>query len=387
MMMTMAHHMKHMPSLLTLASALCHIATITVVMRGRFDLGTAPGVARGSHRHLESTEPPHDPLAMDPLAQTVARLEKAVDAHGARLTAVQEENLELTSILNEHMEGHGGTGHGGARTPTAQGPQQLLFQNTTGEEIQAQLRSLQRRDDELAASVTELRKQSSDERRRAQTDGGQLHPPADPSAIGEYVRIIKPTVVSCDSNPQACGNGDKHRRTQSGEASCDADELSWRTGDINRECCDEASEDCSGGYPHSCNAGCAALFLPFWAECHAALGKDSQNYEPVVEMCEAAAGAAPSLAQQLNVACSDGTAPEDCVPTCCEDLHGSLMLLNIEGHDSKFACELRHGLYSWVGPAVRPPPPPFPARARSASPSPRHELSSCFGFDVCGETD
>jgi hypothetical protein len=169
------------------------------------------------------------------------------------------------------------------------------------------------------------------------------------------VRIIKPTVVSCDSDPHACGNGDKHRRAQSGEASCDADELSWRTGDINRECCDEASEDCSGGYPHSCNAGCAALFLPFWAECQAALGKDSQNYEPVVEMCEAAAGAAPSLAQQLNVACSDGTAPEDCVPTCCEDLHGSLMLLNIEGHDSKFACELRHGLYSWVGPAVRRP--------------------------------
>ena len=71
-------------------------------------------------------------------------------------------------------------------------------------------------------------------------------------------------------------------------------------------------------------------------------------------MCEAAVGAAPSLAQQLNVACSDGTAPEDCVPTCCEDLHGYMMLLNIEGHDSKFACELRHGLYSWVGPAVRP---------------------------------
>ena len=80
--------------------------------------------------------------------QTVARLEKAVDAHGARLTAVEEDNAELTAILNEHMEGHGGTGHGGAHTPTA-GAQ--MFQNTTGEEIQAQLRSLQRRDDELAA--------------------------------------------------------------------------------------------------------------------------------------------------------------------------------------------------------------------------------------------
>ena len=61
--MMMAHQMKHMPSLPTLASALCHIATIAVVMRGRTDLGTAPGVAGGSHRHLESAEPPHDPLA------------------------------------------------------------------------------------------------------------------------------------------------------------------------------------------------------------------------------------------------------------------------------------------------------------------------------------
>ena len=72
-------------------------------------------------------------------------------------------------------------------------------------------------------------------------------------------------------------------------------------------------------------------------------------------MCEAAASIAPSLAQQLNVACSDGTAASECVPECCELLHGALMLLNIEGHDSKFGCELRHGLYSWVGPAVRSP--------------------------------
>ena len=98
--MMMTNHMKHMPSLPTLASALCHIATIAVVMRGRTDLGTAPGVAGGSHRHLESAEPPHDPLTMDPLAQTVARLEKAVDTHGARLTAVEEEKVEEESLCS-----------------------------------------------------------------------------------------------------------------------------------------------------------------------------------------------------------------------------------------------------------------------------------------------
>ena len=146
-MMMMAQQMKQMPSLPTLASALCHIATIAVVMHGRTDLRTAPGVAGGSHRHLESAEPPHDPLAMDPLAQTVARLEKAVDAHGARLTAVEEENAELTVILNEHMEGHAGTGHG-----------------------------------------------SRGGSRRMQTDGGNLHPQAaQPHADPVY--IIKPNVT------------------------------------------------------------------------------------------------------------------------------------------------------------------------------------------------
>ena len=47
MMMNLAHQMKHMPSLPTLASALCHIATIVVVMRGRTDLPTAPEKAGG----------------------------------------------------------------------------------------------------------------------------------------------------------------------------------------------------------------------------------------------------------------------------------------------------------------------------------------------------
>ena len=60
MTMTMAQQMKHMPSALALASALCHIATIAVLMRGRIDLATAPGLAGGSHRNLESAEPPQD---------------------------------------------------------------------------------------------------------------------------------------------------------------------------------------------------------------------------------------------------------------------------------------------------------------------------------------
>ena len=48
----------------------------------------------------------------------------------------------------------------------------------------------------------------------------------------------------------------------------------------------------------------------------------------------------------------DGTAAADCVPECSERYHGYLMLLNIDGDDSKLSCELHHGYYSWVGAAT-----------------------------------
>jgi hypothetical protein len=58
---------------------------------------------------------------MDPLAQAVARLEKAVDMHGARLAAVEKDHAEITATLNGRTEGHEGTGHRRAHTPTAGG--------------------------------------------------------------------------------------------------------------------------------------------------------------------------------------------------------------------------------------------------------------------------
>eukprot|EP01045_Picozoa_sp_COSAG04_P007565 COSAG04_NODE_398_length_14962_cov_39.977461_8_plen_444_part_00 len=157
-------------------------------------------------------------------------------------------------------------------------------------------------------------------------------------------------------------NGDhssgKHRRAQAAAQRCKPADLAARTAEITAECCDEPDEDCTGGTPHNCNAGCAAAFLPFWGECRLALGEDSGRFEAAVALCEAAAPAAPSpatslsLAEQLNVQCIDGTATEDCVPTCTADLHGFLMLLNIDGEDSKLSCELHHALYSWVGAAT-----------------------------------
>jgi len=166
-------------------------------------------------------------------------------------------------------------------------------------------------------------------------------------------------------NRQACVgyNGDhsggKHRRAQAARR-CKPADLSARSAEITAECCDEPTEDCTGGTPHVCNEGCAAIFLPFWGDCRTALGEDSGRFEAAVALCEAtvassaAAGLSTSLslAEQLNVQCTDGTATEDCVPTCTADLHGFLLLLNIDGEDSKLSCELHHRLYSWMGAAT-----------------------------------
>jgi hypothetical protein len=42
-----------------------------------------------------------------------------------------------------------------------------------------------------------------------------------------------------------------------------------------------------------------------------------------------------------------------CVPACNTDNHGYELLATIDGSDTKLACGLHHGLFSWVGSAVR----------------------------------
>ena len=45
------------------------------------------------------------------------------------------------------------------------------------------------------------------------------------------------------------------------------DEFNAVFNPINVECCDEPTEDCTSGFPATCNAGCAALLLPAQAAC------------------------------------------------------------------------------------------------------------------------
>ena len=40
-----------------------------------------------------------------------------------------------------------------------------------------------------------------------------------------------------------------------------------------------------------------------------------------------------------------------CLPLCNAELHGYTLLTTIDGTDTKFSCNLAHGLYSWMGAA------------------------------------
>eukprot|EP01043_Picozoa_sp_COSAG02_P085051 COSAG02_NODE_22768_length_741_cov_0.736760_1_plen_227_part_01 len=93
-----------------------------------------------------------------------------------------------------------------------------------------------------------------------------------PPARGDVVHIHRanvslPTGPGWDVSPNYNGG---HRRSLQSGSQCG--NMATRAQSVQARCCDEASEDCSGGYPRTCNAGCAAVFLPFWAECGSLLG-------------------------------------------------------------------------------------------------------------------
>ena len=57
-----------------------------------------------------------------------------------------------------------------------------------------------------------------------------------------------------------------------------------------------------------------------------------------------------SAVQEYHAVCSSATIA-DCIPTCNATHHGYVLLATIDGTDTKFSCNVAHGLYSWVGAA------------------------------------
>jgi hypothetical protein len=93
---------------------------------------------------------------------------------------------------------------------------------------------------------------------------------------------------TCGLKPSRHGAGGGWELCFAAPRSCVAAHLSNRTAEITSECCDEPDEDCTGGYPHRCNSGCAKVVLQFWADCSSELSREAaQDFIKAVEICVA----------------------------------------------------------------------------------------------------
>ena len=98
--------MQKMAAPLPLASALCHVATMGLIMNMHVELSTVRDMPAGPHRTLLES------VNTDSLV-TVAHMNKAVqDTLGSRLTAVERENSELKASLKVLRDGQMATEHG-----------------------------------------------------------------------------------------------------------------------------------------------------------------------------------------------------------------------------------------------------------------------------------
>jgi hypothetical protein len=137
--------------------------------------------------------------------------------------------------------------------------------------------SAQQRQIDRCANVSPWRSwgNSTGSRRGMQSQG--------PASEGEVIRMWKREAMSFA--PTGAGDGGGGHRRELQAKTCDLSTIKQRSEDINAECCDEPGEDCRGGVPHSCNAGCSALLVPFWKSCGAALGADAKSIRKAVATC------------------------------------------------------------------------------------------------------
>ncbi len=355
-----------------LASALCHLAVLALLMQTRVELSAVRGATQ--RRLLDSSDP-------DALVSTLmARLDAVEGMHavleetlGSRLTAVEKHHSAFEASLKRPTNGQAHT-EDGARTlldslqlttmqhedtshmDATKPPSRSEASNDSVTGISSDSSPVQM---PAHSQVSDQWQQESGEfpvhtfARRMQTGSAGVHE-GQQDIHAEPAYILKRTLTRLGPVGSPHGNGD-HRRVQTGGDGEACSNLSARANEVTEECCDEPGEDCTGGMPHTCNNGCAAVFLPFWEDCRSALGTLSHDFEAVASLCELqdTVPASTSLLSQLNVQCSDGTAAPDCLPDCSEAYHGFLLLLNIDGSDLKLSCEVHRHLYSWVGGAVR----------------------------------
>jgi hypothetical protein len=92
------------------------------------------------------------------------------------------------------------------------------------------------------------------------------------------LRPVGDSVFSCDfgEHPVTTDNGQHFTEP---DACDDLDDLTAMILPLNAECCDEPEEDCTLGYPLTCNEGCAAVLLPFKRACDPLFNSDAAGIE------------------------------------------------------------------------------------------------------------
>ena len=96
--------------------------------------------------------------------------------------------------------------------------------------------------------------------------------------MGPVKKLIDHAASLCPSPLPSCSNND---------------EFADVFAPVNVECCDEPSEDCSAGFPTTCNEGCAALLLPAQAACEDFLIGGGLVMGPVKKLIDHAAALCP----------------------------------------------------------------------------------------------
>ena len=207
---------------------------------------------------------------------------------------------------------------------------------------------------------------------------------------------------------------------EGGRRACSSADLAGRTDDLNAACCAEPTA-CSQGRPSTCDAECARLLLPFFAECGTLLGEAASGYQGVVALCQTAlpdhagqesgcgetrCGKCP-MQVRAGMACAGtgeyyrdkGRTEEECCEMCAADrrcaewtFHGSKAEGKCILASGSQPPKVKQGCTCGVkdGPAPPPTPPTPPAPPAPTPPAPPGPLPpgphAPFGPDPSLET-
>ena len=214
------------------------------------------------------------------------------------------------------------------------------------EEQQEQIDQCKRSSPSPPAHSSSAREPSTSEtgesRRGLQSQGS-----SSPGDSGEAVTMYKVSLSALAlQHGSAGGDGTGHRRIQ---ADCNTETLTQKTEAVFEECCNEPGEDCSGGTPHSANAGCCAVLVPFFQDCAGEMGADAESIREAVALCPTGPVAPTPTATAVllfSAKCPPGVVLDSCIPNCDESTNGDVLLLNQDGSDMRLLCEMQNFLFS-----------------------------------------